>query len=358
MDSLKQIVIKSTVQIPSIDINQIVGHTCAEMPAFKELRYLLPELSGNCYKTLPDGSPHYEKYQQGDENDSANKIITDASGVKQTLHFYEFAPQNYRVDFEYDAKKCVLVASMNIKVFPAKMIDNATGQEVIHDHNAIPKKFSIVARPVTAEILETLKQIESKITSILNKDRYYFTPERCNKKEGCSCKIPFIFKPTLTITSIEPNPYINGEIYLFEKSYRQNSRSWALSNVQVGTKSSEPKMTFDKDGSVIMSPTVMEKVAMLMDGIMSNAHECGHLYGYPDEYYANGGAVHKMYIDPQTRLVDVKKAEPIDDWKRDKNGHLMNSALPNQLPIIPPYYLNEFRKFFEQKTRVEWKIEK
>ena len=65
-----------------------------------------------------------------------------------------------------------------------------------------------------------------------------------------------------------------------------------------------------------------------------------------------------MYIKPDTQTVDIDFPQPENDWKRKVDGHLMSSPLPGKMPIIPAYYYERFREYFENKTGVRWKIKK
>lgn len=352
-------IIPYTATIPSIDLKKIEGHTCSQIPSFTIKNHVLEELSADYYQTKADGTPDYVEYSAEDEKNEDNQYIVDETGVKKTLPFLAYKYANNIVDITFDADKNTFTAYLNLKVCLAEMVEIATGNVVTYTDRMLDNKnFEVRAKNTTPQDQANLDKLQSQINSVLNKDGYYFSPKNCEKEGGCTCKIYFVFNMSMTQKNTVADRYIRAEINLLELSERQNTKFWAFYSVLKGEKSSPVRILVDASGTVITHGGELQKFEYHEEAINVSAHECGHLYGYPDEYFVKGGAVHTMYIDKKTLLVDVKMAEPPNDWKRDITGNLMNRASPNKLPVMPEYYLNVYKNIFEQKTKLLWEIKK
>jgi type VI secretion system secreted protein VgrG len=95
------------------------------------------------------------------------------------------------------------------------------------------------------------------------------------------------------------------------------------------------------------------------------AHECGHLFAFPDEYWQREGSVHKTYVRDQQLIFgfgEILRGKPI--WQIECADNLMGAAANNSAPVsgrqqtarIEPYYLEYVRREFSRITARPWKI--
>nr|WP_174505252.1 hypothetical protein [Acinetobacter sp. Marseille-Q1620] len=329
--------------IPQVDISKIKGHLCTQAKAFEMIREKLPNLMGDYYQTDKNGNEHWVD-SQGSTASGKSKMRRNVNGKDDILYFYNYSWNDSYVDLKFDPTMNVFYLEKKVQFAPYKVFDK-TGNEVKYDHNkmmgTLEKQFNFVMQPITTDDNDFLKDKETKVNQILNQNGYYLAATRCKKDGGCSCKIPIVFKVTYSLTN-STSPLV---IRLFEDSERANAANYS--------KVERMKVTVR---NIVNGKPIDVKEDREYDATVTFTHETGHLYGFPDEYFEHGGAVHKMYIDPNTQLVDVKKAEPKDDWKRNGGDNLMCSRGVYTLPLIPAYYLEVFRKRFEEKTGIEIEI--
>ncbi|WP_171254757.1 hypothetical protein [Acinetobacter sp. TGL-Y2] len=360
--SLKQNV-QSYPPIPIIDLSKIKGHSCTIIPSFKN-KVTLPNLSGTYYKTKypaggPDGvtySPEHEKYK------AQYHIDIDQKGQKISVPIRNFAVAKGRlVDLEFDQNKNTLTASIKIKLFACKVIDLVTGEEIEYNsdiHSGIQDNFKFEKRELTEELISIVKEKERLVNSILNKDGFYLSPKNCHLSGGCTCKVAVIFKVEYSFTATKPSVFgsKDDEVFFFKFAKRQDAKHWSEFEVKYVTTTTPTSYSYE-NGSVVTKGGELIKEKQIFETATIFCHESAHLFGFPDEYFANGGAVHKMYVGSDN-YIDVKIIEPENDWKRHAQGNLMSSPNPNQLPLIHAYYYEEYRKIFEQQTRLEWEIKR
>lgn len=91
------------------------------------------------------------------------------------------------------------------------------------------------------------------------------------------------------------------------------------------------------------------------------AHECGHYFNFPDEYYARGGWLHESYIKNEQidfPLVDAKAGGLL--WQGRSPTNLMGYgallAIKNGRATIKPYYLEYVRRQFSLATNKLWRV--
>ncbi len=346
--------------IPVVDLSQIRGHSCTVIPAFKN-KQVLPNLSGTYFKTkYPSGEPDGVVYSE--TYDLRNYHTDIVKGIKSSIPIRNYgAGSGRKVDVEFDSNKNTFTATIKLKMYPCKLINTATGKEMNYsslDHSGLSSAYRYDIRETTSEMITFLKNKEKIVNSILNKDGYYFAPKNCNKAGGCTCKVAVTFKVQYEFINTSPDRERrkDDEIFYFPIAVRQDAGHWSeMETKEVST--TGPSAYIYKNGTVISTGGELIKEYQLFDTSVTFCHESSHLFGFPDEYYADGGAVHKMYIG-KDGYIDVKMAEPKDDWKRVGSGSLMSSSSADKLPIIPSYYYEEYRKIFEQQTRLEWEIKK
>lgn len=353
--------VKGLPPIKVVDLSKIQGHSCTVIPPFKLLKNKMAVLCGTYHQTRSDGTAHYIEYTADQDKETANFFIEDIAGVKKTTRILNYDGTEYFVDIEFNAEKNILTATIKIKLFPCTLVENATGKITEYDagKHSLDLTYEFIQRDITPELKEFIQTKQKLVNSILNKDGYYLTPKDCTKSGGCTCKVAVIFNVEYSFTTIKPNrkkrPY--GVVYLLPVAFRQDAGHWSELESKTVTKTAETKYEVI-NGNVITQGGGAIKVIEMFDTTMTFCHESCHLFGFPDEYFENGGAVHKMYIDPTTKLIDIKKSQPENDWKRNAFGQLMSTPKLNELPIIPAYYYEEYRKIFVSQTRLEWEIKK
>ncbi|WP_180048074.1 MULTISPECIES: type VI secretion system Vgr family protein, partial [unclassified Acinetobacter] len=253
-----------------------------------------------------------------------NNYNVDEQGIKisNILNRWEEISRR-KFDLLYDPALNKITAKVIIKIqfMEAQQTINGVVTNVPYDKNSIQNH---VSRPYDAIKLATIK---TKIEETLNKEIKYLTPVQCNQAGGCACKIPMY----LEVEFVE-NGRFHQKVNLFPKSPRPNTDNWAEERLDTNNQ--------------VMSP----------DREHALAHEVGHYFNFPDEYYFSGGMVHKMYINPRTKIVDLTIPEPVDDWKRYSLDNLMGQGATKLDPELPKYYFNFIKDWFERKTRIQWNI--
>ncbi|WP_157662231.1 hypothetical protein [Burkholderia ubonensis] len=93
------------------------------------------------------------------------------------------------------------------------------------------------------------------------------------------------------------------------------------------------------------------------------AHEHGHYFNFPDEYYDQGGFVHISYI--KDGEIDFGKLDAMIGkmvWQGDSKKSLMGFGAvqayqPNSIvAFVKPYYLEYARRHFSAVTGKVWRI--
>ena len=91
------------------------------------------------------------------------------------------------------------------------------------------------------------------------------------------------------------------------------------------------------------------------------AHECGHYFNFPDEYYDQGGWLHESYIKDEQidfSLVDAKAGTLV--WQARSQTNLMGYGATTPLDrgraTTSPYYLEYVRRQFSLATNKLWRV--
>lgn len=243
-------------------------------------------------------------------------------------------------DIEYDETSNLITVLIKVKFVPydihwehkttgAIKSDSKTGKPEIVPYewgktkegesgtgSYVDYRYKYVPRTVSATFLSQLK---ARVESALNSTPYFLIPDPCcGNASPCQHKIPM----KLFLEAEEKVSSPHETVNLFSISSRADSGNW--SEAETGARD--------------------------MYNII--AHEVGHLFGWPDEYFRFGGGVHNMYVKSD-RTIDQTMAEPADDWKREANKeHLMVGGKTK----MQPYYMGIFRDWFNRKTGKTWKV--
>ncbi|MCT9978230.1 hypothetical protein M2R48_07820 [Acinetobacter sp. I-MWF] len=341
------------------DFSKVQGHACTKIPAFLDRQHRFESLSGSYYRTKADGS--YDGVEFDPKKHSNQLKTVEENGKKLVVTFYNYGGGSKNIDIEFDPKKNVLCFSCRIVFLPKRVISNKDGKEYPYENQKSDNidVFLIENREITEEIINFIQEKQGKVNELINYVGYYFSPSDCNIAGGCTCSIPVIMKVSMQVQhASEPQSPLAHYINLYPSASRADASNWGEIELKKTIKAAESIYKVINGTPTKVGEKPQEEIEMPQDVTSVFLHEAAHLFGFPDEYFEGGGAVHKMYIKPDTQTVDINFTEPQNDWKRKVDGHLMSSPLPGKMPIIPAYYYERFREYFENKTGVRWKIKK
>ncbi|CAE6855563.1 hypothetical protein R75461_07690 [Paraburkholderia nemoris] len=293
---------------------------CAQqLQAAKQVDYTVSMGCADYYQT--DGSGH--------------KVLNSA-GQPVLLNF---GGQSGTFDIEYSPSTSTLTATVIIKVaLKDQYLLGANGQ-VVMDAAGKPRSIPFDSSgPAPGIQLKTVNRtgglakvagFQKRIEHGLNANKYYMRPKACPRAGACTCKVAIALK----VKFVEQGR-CHKTINLFPTSTRFNSENWG--EVQVAW-----------DGLTQQFKPIPTQNAVV--------HETGHLFGWPDEYFLDGGAVYKGYINAQ-KVVDVTMNQLTDNWQRSTNTNLMGLGMYNAAPTIAKYYMYGFRDWFKGRTGIEWDV--
>ena len=340
------------------DFSKIKGHACTKIPSFFERKVRFEGLSGSYYRTKKDGTYDGVLFDPSKHASSTKTVMEN--GQKLIVPFYNYGIGFRNIDIEFDNKNNVLTLTCKIVFVPKKVINKIDNKEYPYENQLSSKPLYIIeSRNVTKEMIQFIQERQNKMNELLNYADYYFAPSDCS---GCTCFVPVVLKMLMEVEEKEGAWPSQGSsvnyVNLYPSAKRADAANWG--EVELKDEEHTPQsQPYFKNGDIIVPPSGPSvKVERGMDSTAVFLLEASHLFGFPNEYFENGGAVHKRYIDPVIQKVDIKISEPQNEWKRCINGQLMSSPVPGKMPIIPPYYYEEFRKYFEKKTGVKWMIKK
>lgn len=185
--------------------------------------------------------------------------------------------------------------------------------------------------------------LRSRIEAVLNRGNYRLILDGCSKGAACGCRVKVNFRVDLRVSvkgvSIPGfNPHVSN--HLFPSVLRADTSAWGEQYKYKGK-----RQIFDYPKSNV------------------EAHECGHYFNFPDEYYDRGGWLHQSYIKDEHidfSLVDAKAGTLTWQGRSDKNlmGYGANEALqPGRVTAtIKPYYLEYVRRQFSLSTSKLWRV--
>ncbi|MCA7882999.1 type VI secretion system tip protein VgrG [Burkholderia contaminans] len=196
-----------------------------------------------------------------------------------------------------------------------------------------------------------VRALKSRIEAVLNQGGYKLILDGCSKGAACGCRVKVKFKVDFRV-SIKGAP-INGfnphvSLKLFPFVLRADTGAWG-----------EKHKWKDKNHVLHDYPDANVE-----------AHECGHYFNFPDEYYDQGGWLHEAYIKDEQidfSLVDAKAGAMV--WQGHSQtdatyvganvmGDGANAALQDDrvTAAIKPYYLEYVRRQFSLATNKLWRV--
>ncbi|HTH61251.1 MAG TPA: hypothetical protein VL689_13960 [Paraburkholderia sp.] len=181
---------------------------------------------------------------------------------------------------------------------------------------------------------------KSRIEGALNNGGYKLILNGCQKGAACGCRVSVKFNVDVYVMSESDARKLNANniIILFPSVDRADSSHW---------------------GEVKYIINVASEKEEVMDQV--KAHEVGHLFNFPDEYFRRGGSVHKQYIKNNGDLdFDVGKTNAggkIDvTWQLESPENLMGYGANLSSAITRPYYVEYIRRWFSEYTNKEWMV--
>jgi type VI secretion system secreted protein VgrG len=278
------------------------------------------------------------------EVDGNGQPVLDSNG-RGILLSYGNASGTFDVSF--DASNSVVTATVKVLVIPKTVrLHNPLTNEPLSNSDGTPKTAPfetmkertpsnkavrlIEDRPVGD--MKNLPAMKLKIEAVLNQNKYSLTIAKCPKGNACACQIAVQFKIEFVTSKADEH---HAVVNLFPQAERADSGNWGEVNVQFR-------------GSTYQ-PILIEHV---------QAHEVGHLFSFPDEYYAGGGAVHRQYVRPDktVNLALANNNPNRDTWQGVTAKNLMGLGVYNAVSDTPSYYFYRIRDWFHEKTGREWKI--
>ena len=277
--------------------------------------------------------------------DASGKKILGASGNPIPL---EYANSEGRMDLEYRADTTSVTVRTRVRLLLKDwyaldgiggkvLVDRDTGNPVSVPYNADDarkvRRGSTPIREVTRPGgIDASAGFKSAIEGTLNQDAYLFRADQCTR-EDCSFRVP-----VRVVVDFVSEGSTHHLVNLFPEATRADSGNLGEANVEL-----------------IPGPNGQAKHKIQPEHVA--AHEAGHWIGWPDEYFEDGGAVHHRYVKAD-RTIDVALTEPTNDWKRHSTTNLMGDGVYLSRPGTPEYYFDSFRKWFESKTGLHWRLTK
>ncbi|SAL55903.1 Rhs element Vgr protein [Caballeronia sordidicola] len=186
-----------------------------------------------------------------------------------------------------------------------------------------------------------------QIEAVLNAHGSKLILNGCSKNAACGCRVSVVFRVQLLL-SINDAPVADGKpihkiINLFPRTQRADAGSWGEINMFQQAQS---------DGRVVWADMPSDTNVI--------AHECGHLFNYPDEYWELGGWVHEQYIkDQELNFALGISNRGKETWQISSDKNLMGGGA--NIPIstgkatsptatVHPYYLEYIRQHFCELT--------
>lgn len=188
-----------------------------------------------------------------------------------------------------------------------------------------------------------IEALIGRIEAVLNQGGYKLILAGCSKGAACGCRVKVNFRVDLRL-SIRGMPIYgfvpHVSLKLFPLVLRADTGAWG------------EKYKYQIKNRIFSLPEANVE-----------AHECGHYFNFPDEYYDQGGWLHESYIKDEKidfSLVDAKAGAVF--WQ----GHSTNNVMGDgaNAPLAPgcitariqPYYLEYIRRQFSLATNKLWRV--
>ena len=286
----------------------------------------------------------------------------------KTMQYRGGGSRDSNYEFAYSEQDKAITCTVRAMLIPMDLFPvDATGARdtsVSADETTIPYEFSahstmtpgMVRQGVKMDYRDAvgpkfdLRALIVRIEAVLNRGGYKLILDGCSKGAACGCRVKVNFKVDLRMSvrgaPIDRfNPHVT--LNLFPLVLRADTGSWGEKH-----KYKVKKQIFDYPDANV------------------EAHECGHYFNFPDEYYDKGGWLHESYIKNEQidfSLVDAKAGAMV--WQ----GHSQTDATyvganvmgdganapslgGRVTAAIKPYYLEYVRRQFSLATNKLWRV--
>ncbi len=297
--------------------------------------------------SLTRETPTYHRY--GDSNAAPLKDVNgdeiECAGVARTT-----------CQFEFDSSAKILTARVVIALVPRLLVKvNPATKEPLRaaDGRYVTVNYETFKNGANSKrtfaqhglmlIDRNVKEVDassfkSQIESALNKGGYKLILDACQKGAACGCRVSVKFCADVKV--VEPADAArldaNITINLFPKTDRADGANW-------------PEADLGVDNSGKLTPIVTQ----------IKAHETGHLFAFPDEYWMGGGFVHRQYVKNDMTLdfaLGDQNAKSNRTWQIDSQKNLMGFGANNASATVQPYYLEYLRQWFSMHTNKHWRV--
>lgn len=259
--------------------------------------------------------------------------------------------------FIYDAGAKTLTAKVVIALVPRLLVklDRATGDpsrdandnyfvvqyETFENGANSHKTF---AEQGLILVDRDLKEVDgstykNEIEKTLNQGNYKLILDGCQKGGACGCRISVKFCADVLVVRAADAPALNPNITinLYPTTARADALNW-------------PECDFELDNSGAGKVKIVTQ---------AKAHEAGHLFNFPDEYWQQGGFVHAIYVKDGMNidfpLADANKAKNAF-WIVETATNLMGGGCLNSTATTSPYYIEYIRRWFSARTNKLWRV--
>lgn len=203
-----------------------------------------------------------------------------------------------------------------------------------HPTNPVCPRHPLAPPPDIAKLREQAE-------SVLNANHFKLTRADCAQGDACGCRVPVRF----VVQVVDPHqahaPTPHATINVYEQTLRADSANWGEVTVTRNDQQS------DCNAPNYYLPHPQDHVV---------AHEAGHLFSWPDEYYDNGGAVHRDFIVNQHVSPDrVQALAGKPRWQAYTSDTLMGYGA-NSGAGIRTYYLERIATWFETQNGHPWRV--
>lgn len=260
-------------------------------------------------------------------------------------------------EFAYSEQDKAVTCTVRVMLIPMDLVpvDAAGKRDLTADEQSLPYTFEVHSRMEPGDIVDGVKMVyrdavgekydagalRNRIEGVLNQGGYKLILDGCSKGAACGCRVKVNFKVDLRVsikgTSLK-NFKEHASLHLYPNVLRADTRSWGEQYKYL-------------DNNILRDCDVAHV----------EAHECGHYFNFPDEYYARGGWLHESYIKNEQidfSLVDAKAGGLLWQGRSPTNlmGHGALLAVKNGRATIKPYYLEYVRRQFSLATNKLWRV--
>ena len=282
--------------------------------------------------------------------------------------------RNSNFEFAYSEKDKAITCTVRVMLVPMDLfpvdLNGARDTSVPAAKATVPYEFSTHSQMTPGMVLQGVKMdyrdavgpgfdvraLSGRIEAVLNQGGYKLILDGCSKGAACGCRVKVNFKVDLRVSAkgapiVGFNPHVT--LKLFPLVLRADTGSWGEKHKW------------------------QDRFKVMHDYPDANveAHECGHYFNFPDEYYDRGGWLHESYIKDEQidfLLVDAKSgalfwqghsantALSSDGW--GYGGNLMGDGANGPIQSgrvtasIKPYYLEYVRRQFSLATNKLWRV--